>query len=56
MSQYTLRGVLGLLEPHVWSPLSTWREAVVFVNLRNLAFPPVGIPTVVLGLLPPPGC
>ena len=24
------------LEPYVWSPLSTWREAVVCVNFINL--------------------
>ena len=25
-----------MLQPCVWSPLSTWREAAVFVNLINL--------------------
>jgi len=34
--------VSGRYSAHVTSPLSTWREAVMFVNLISLALPPSG--------------
>ena len=38
LSKYTFRGDGGLLEPCIWSPLSTWREAIVFVNMMKMPF------------------
>ena len=34
-----VRGVGRLLDAYGWSPLSTWREAVVFVKLINMPIP-----------------
>ena len=39
LPQYILRGAFGLPEP---SAQYTWRVSIVFVKLKNHAFPPMG--------------